>query len=50
MNMGKIIDSYINYLENYSSARSINDYYENNKALFVLEEPVVKGLLIKVPL
>lgn len=30
MNMGKIIDSYINYLENYSSARSINDYYEKH--------------------
>ena len=32
------------------SDNDINDYYENNKALFVLEEPVVKGLLIKVPL
>lgn len=30
MNMGKIIDAYINYLENYSSARSINDYYEKH--------------------
>lgn len=32
------------------SDNDINNYYENNKALFVLEEPVVKGLLIKVPL
>lgn len=28
----------------------IEEYYNRNKSLFVLEEPVVKGLFIKVPL
>ena len=28
----------------------IADYYENNKSLFILEKPIVKGLFIKVPL
>lgn len=28
----------------------IADYYEKNKTLFLLEEPIVKGLFIKVPL
>ena len=28
----------------------IEDYYNRNKSLFILEEPVVKGLFIKVPL
>lgn len=26
------------------------DYYENNKQLFILEEPVIKGVFIKAPL
>ena len=32
------------------SDEEIADYYEKNKTLFVLEEPVIKGLFIKVPL
>lgn len=32
------------------SETEISAYYEENKALFVLDEPVVKGLFIKVPL
>lgn len=32
------------------SEAEISAYYEENKALFVLDEPVIKGLFIKVPL
>lgn len=32
------------------SPMEIADFYEKNKALFVLEKPMVKGLFIKVPL
>ena len=28
----------------------VENYYENNKSLFVLEKPIAKGLFIKVPL
>jgi uncharacterized protein YlbG (UPF0298 family) len=30
MNMGKIIDAYINYLKGYSTQRNISDYYEKH--------------------
>lgn len=30
--------------------QEMKDYYENNKNLFVLEKPLIKGLFIKVPL
>jgi len=32
------------------TAAEISGYYEENKSLFVLEKPLVKGLFIKVPL
>ena len=32
------------------TADEITDYYEKNKALFVLDNPMVKGVFIKVPL
>lgn len=32
------------------SEAEIKDYYEQNKSLFLLDKPIVKGLFIKVPL
>lgn len=32
------------------TSAEVEDYYESNKSLFVLEKPLVKGLFIKVPL
>ncbi|MCC8188329.1 MAG: peptidyl-prolyl cis-trans isomerase [Bacteroides sp.] len=32
------------------TSREMEEYYENNKGLFTLESPIVKGLFIKVPL
>lgn len=32
------------------STKEIEEYYEKNKSLFVLDKPILKGLFIKVPL
>lgn len=37
-------------LSNEITQKDIETYYEDNKSLFVLDKPIVKGLFIKVPL
>ena len=37
-------------MTNYISEQEITDYYGQNKELFKLENPLIKGLFIKVPL